>query len=128
VFTFSNHEEDTYPFVKPPSDIEVGLRSGAADDEYLTQLNAGMERAWSKAKPDLVVYVAGADTYAFDQLGGLSLTITGMKERDEMVFGKSRQTGIPVVSVLAGGYAADVADLITIHANTALVMQEMLGG
>jgi acetoin utilization deacetylase AcuC-like enzyme len=51
-----------------------------------------------------------------------------MKERDEMVFGKSRQTGIPVVSVLAGGYAADVADLITIHANTALVMQEMLGG
>ena len=71
----------------------------------------------SEFEPGLLVYVAGADPYRKDQLGGLSLSIEGLKTRDELVFQICRSRQIPVAAVLAGGYAIDVDDTVMIHYN-----------
>jgi acetoin utilization deacetylase AcuC-like enzyme len=127
VLTLSIHQENNYPFEKPPSDVDIGLADGTGDETYLDQLAHGLEFALNMWKPDLMFYVAGADTYRYDQLGGLGLTVDGMKRRDELVCGTALENEIPLATVLAGGYAADVQDLVTIHANTAMVMKDMLG-
>ena len=77
-------------------------------------------------QPELLMYVAGADPYLEDQLGGLSLTFEGLMERDRLVIWTALAQGIPVAIVLAGGYAQSVEDTITIHANTAAVAKDVL--
>ncbi len=77
-------------------------------------------------RPELVLYVAGADPYREDQLGGLSLTFEGLMERDRLVMRTALAQGIPVAIVLAGGYAQSVEDTLTIHANTAAVAKDAL--
>jgi acetoin utilization deacetylase AcuC-like enzyme len=77
-------------------------------------------------RPNLIVYVAGADPYVEDQLGGLALTIEGLKERDRIVFESALRYGAAVAVTLAGGYAYDVNDTVTIHANTAKAAREVL--
>ena len=96
------------------------------DAEYIQRLDHGFQASVSKFRPELLVYVAGADPYRGDLLGGLSLTFEGLIERDRLVIGGARQRGIPVAIVLAGGYAENVEDTITIHANTAEVAREIL--
>jgi acetoin utilization deacetylase AcuC-like enzyme len=75
--------------------------------------------------PDLLCYIAGADPYKEDQLGGLALTIDGLKERDRKVFQVARAKGIPVMVTYAGGYARRVEDTVTIHCNTVLAAKEI---
>ena len=76
-------------------------------------------------QPDLLCYLAGADPYKEDQLGGLSLTIEGLKKRDELVFRVARAKGIPVMVTFAGGYAQNVEDTVTIHSNTVIAAKEV---
>ena len=76
--------------------------------------------------PDLICYVAGADPYREDQLGGLALTIEGLKRRDDLVFRVARAKGIPVMVTYAGGYAQRVEDTVTIHCNTVVAAKEVL--
>ncbi|MFO0982689.1 MAG: histone deacetylase [Planctomycetota bacterium] len=104
VFTFSIHQEDLYPVPKEQSSLDVGLEGGAGDREYLGALETHLPRALAH-RPDLVVYVAGADPFEQDQLGDLKLTHRGFERRDEMVFAALRARGLPVAVVLAGGYA-----------------------
>lgn len=118
VFTFSIHQEYNYPAVKPPSSLDIGLEDGAGDDEYLGHLKRHIPSIIGRFKPDFMIYVAGADPYEHDQLGGLALTKDGLKERDKLIFGLARKNRIPIASVLAGGYAVDVKDTVEIHANT----------
>jgi acetoin utilization deacetylase AcuC-like enzyme len=115
VFTFSIHQENLYP-IKQKSDIDVGLPDFAGDDEYLPLLQRYVPEILDEHKPDLVFYVAGADPYRNDKLGTLQLTKSGLKKRDEIIFGESRKRKMAVVAVLAGGYAADTEDVIDIHA------------
>ncbi|HXY77913.1 MAG TPA: hypothetical protein VEH47_03820, partial [Candidatus Acidoferrales bacterium] len=61
-------------------------------------------------------------------LGGLSLTIEGLKERDVLVFQAAKTGGIPVMVTLAGGYALNVEDTITIHSNTVVAAKEVFAG
>ncbi len=117
VFTFSIHEEHLYP-VKQRSDLDVGLPSFAGDDVYLPPLRKYVPEILEKHRPEFVAYVAGADPYAGDQLGSLQLTVEGLIERDRIVLGGCREQGIPVVILLAGGYAARTEDTVTIHVNT----------
>jgi len=77
-------------------------------------------------QPQVLMYVAGADPYRQDQLGGLSLTIEGLKARDQMVIGAALRLGVPVVVTLAGGYAVNVEDTVRIHVNTALAARDEL--
>jgi acetoin utilization deacetylase AcuC-like enzyme len=126
VFTLSIHQFNNYPSEKPLSSLDIHLADGTADQEYLERLRNGMSAALALFRPDLIIYVAGADPYGEDQLGGLSLTFQGLKERDRLVIGTALRAGIPVACVLAGGYATNVEDTITIHANTAAVARDML--
>jgi acetoin utilization deacetylase AcuC-like enzyme len=113
VFTLSIHQYDNYPSEKPPSTIDIHLPDGIGDNEYLARLTAAVETALI-FQPDLIFYLAGADPYRDDQLGGLALTIDGLLRRDRLVLG----LGAPVAVTLAGGYARDVEDTVTIHRNT----------
>lgn len=76
----------------------------------------------------LICYIAGADPYKEDQLGGLNLTIEGLKKRDELVFRVARAKNIPVMVTYAGGYARDVEDTVIIHSNTVLAAKEVFSG
>ncbi len=118
VFTFSIHQEVLYPMTKPPSNIDIGLDVGASNKEYLMYLENNLPLIIKKFKPDFILYVAGADPYKEDQLGGLKLTLSGLKQRDEFVIGLAAGSKIPVCIVLAGGYAKKTTDTVKIHTNT----------
>lgn len=118
VYTFSIHQENNYPFFKPRSSMDIGLRDGAGDKEYLNAIYENVPKIVSDFKPGFLMYVAGADPYKDDQIGGLSLTKDGLKERDEHIFRLAVNYGIPIACVLAGGYAYDEKDTVDIHFNT----------
>lgn len=126
VFTLSIHQERNYPNPKPPSNIDLHLPDRTGDDEYLNILGEGMFRAFEEFQPDIIFYVGGADPYREDQLGGLSLTIDGLRERDRMVFQHARRQNVPVAITLAGGYARHVADTAKIHVNTIVAARDVL--
>src|SRR5262249_1550246 len=126
VFTLSIHQFNNYPSEKPLSSLDIHLADGTADAEYLLRLGNGYRAALSMFHPELLFYVAGADPYLGDQVGGLSLTFEGVMERDRMVLRTALGQHIPVAIVLAGGYAQSVEDTITIHANTADVARDVL--
>lgn len=118
VFTFSMHQERNYPPVKPPSDLDVPLDDGTGDDEYLDLLSEHLPRAVRDHDPDLALYLAGADPYRQDRLGGLSLTLRGLARRDQAVLSACRDAGVPVVVLPAGGYAVRTDDTVSIHVRT----------
>lgn len=126
VYTFSIHQEHNYP-IKEQSDLDIGLEDLADDAVYLEHINRVVPQILDDFKPEFVSYIAGADPYRGDQLGGLSLSIEGLKERDEVVIGECRKRNIPVVILLAGGYAIYTEDTITIHCNTCKVAISVLG-
>ncbi|MDP2957065.1 MAG: histone deacetylase [Longimicrobiales bacterium] len=125
VFTLSIHQMDIYPTEKPLSTVDVGLWAGDGDAKYLAELGAHIPRIYNEFRPDLVFYLAGADPYEKDQLGGLSLTKAGLKERDKVVIENARRLKIPVAVVLAGGYAAEIKDTVDIHLNTVRIAQRV---
>jgi acetoin utilization deacetylase AcuC-like enzyme len=118
VFTISIHQHNNYPAVKPLSSIDVDLPDGIGDDDYLSWLDNSLSSGLRQFQPDLLCYIAGADPYREDQLGGLALTIEGLKRRDELVFKVARTRNLPVMVTYAGGYARNVEDTVTIHCNT----------
>ena len=124
VYTLSIHQENNYPYPKPPSSLDINLRDGVGDEEYLKELAQGLDRALAEFSPDLIFYVAGADPYRNDQLGGLKLSLEGLEKRDRLVFEEARAKNIPVAVVLAGGYARSLDDTIQIHTNTVCVAKE----
>lgn len=127
VFTLSIHQEKNYPYPKPASKMDVNLEDGAGDDEYLAALEDGLDKSLAEFTPDLIFYLAGADPYREDQLGGLKLTLDGLQRRDRMVFEKARAKKIPVAVTLAGGYARRLEDTIQIHSSTIRLAKEFAG-
>ena len=118
VFTFSIHQENNYPFIKPKSDIDIGLRDRTKDREYLNYLEEHIPKIISSFKPELILYVAGADPYKDDQIGNLALSIEGLAKRDKFIFQIARNYHVPIATVLAGGYAFKKFDTVQIHYNT----------
>ena len=125
VFTISLHQANNYPVYKPPSSIDVDLPDGIGDRDYLAWLDNALSSGLRQFDPDLICYIAGADPYKEDQLGGLALTIDGLKKRDELVFKVARARGVPVMVSYAGGYARRVEDTVTIHCNTIIAAKEV---
>jgi acetoin utilization deacetylase AcuC-like enzyme len=125
VFTISLHQENNYPALKPPSSIDVDLPDGITDDDYLAWLDNALSSALRRFKPDLICYIAGADPYHGDQLGGLALTIPGLMKRDELVFQVAKTRAIPVMVTYAGGYARRLEDTVTIHSNTVIAAKQV---
>jgi acetoin utilization deacetylase AcuC-like enzyme len=127
VFTISLHQEHNYPAWKPPSSIDVDLPDGIGDDDYLAWLDNALSSGLRQFEPDLMCYIAGADPYKEDQLGGLNLTIEGLKKRDQLVFRVARARNIPVMVTFAGGYAQRVEDTVIIHCKTVMAAKEVFG-
>src|SRR5581483_208638 len=127
VFTISLHQQNNYPAWKPPSSIDVDLPDGIGDDDYLAWLDNALSSGLRQFEPELICYIAGADPYREDQLGGLALTIEGLKRRDELVFRVAKSRGIPVMVTFAGGYARRVDDTVTIHCNTIIAAKQIFG-
>ncbi|OLB87167.1 MAG: histone deacetylase [Acidobacteriales bacterium 13_2_20CM_2_55_5] len=101
--------------------------TGTADDDYLAWLDNALSSGLRQFEPELICYIAGADPYREDQLGGLALTIEGLKRRDELMFRVARTREIPVMVTFAGGYARRVEDTVTIHCNTVIAAKEVFG-
>jgi acetoin utilization deacetylase AcuC-like enzyme len=124
VFTLSIHQEHNYPHPKPRSTVDINLEDGTGDEEYLEVLERHLRQAFLDFAPQLLFYVAGADPYREDQLGGLALTMEGLRRRDALVFDYARRNQTPVAIALAGGYARRVADTVSIHASTILAARD----
>lgn len=115
IYTFSMHGARNYPAVKPRGDLDIDLPDGTADGEYLELLERNLAYAQARARPDAVIYLAGADPFEGDKLGYLKLSKDGLRRRDRMVFDHCRKHGLPVAVSMAGGYAPDVVDIVDIH-------------
>ena len=115
VFTFSIHGAKNFPFHKEESDLDAPLPDGADDTEFLTALERGLEKALEDANADLAIYLAGADPFEGDRLGRLSVTKSGLAERDRMVLESCGERGIPVAVTMAGGYSRNVEDTVDVH-------------
>ena len=126
VFTISLHQGNNYPQWKPPSSIDVNLPDGIGDDDYLAWLDNSLSSGLRQIEPELICYIAGADPYKEDQLGGLSLTIEGLKRRDNLLFQVAHSKNIPIMVTYAGGYARRVEDTVTIHCNTVIAARDVL--
>jgi len=120
VFTLSLHGAHNFPLRKHPGSLDVGLADGTGDDAYLAALGPALREGFGRGRPDLVLYIAGADPFAGDRLGRLAVTKAGLLTRDRMVFDACRRAGVPVAVVCGGGYAADLEDVVDIHAATML--------
>ncbi len=124
VFTFSIHQKNNYP-VKERSDLDIGLPDLADDEHYLKELKTVIPTKLDDFQPELVFYVAGADPYQDDLLGGLRLTKDGLRRRDELVIRYCADRQIPLVIVLAGGYARNLYDTVDIQATTCAIAIKM---
>ena len=125
-FTFSMHGGRNYPFHKVPGTLDIELADGTGDDEYLAQLARALPRVLNGGRPDLVVYLAGADPHERDRLGRLKMSFEGLERRDAMVMEACREVGIPVAITIAGGYGTDVRDTVGIHVATARIATQFV--
>src|SRR3954453_17380221 len=127
-FTLSLHGGANYPFHRATSDLDVDLRTGTGDDEYLQALADALDRAVPVAHADIVFFLAGADPWEGDRLGPLPLTKAGLRARDALVLDTAGRIGAPVCVVLAGGYAPHVADTVEINLATACAVAARRSG
>ncbi|MEQ6290843.1 histone deacetylase [Vogesella sp. GCM10023246] len=118
VFTLSLHGEKNFPFRRTPSTLDVGVADNTRDDAYLQLLDDALHTLAANFQPDLVFYLAGADPYAGDRLGRLSLSKAGLLARDRRVFDLCEQRQWPLALVMAGGYAVPISDTVDIHVQT----------
>src|SRR5436190_21101389 len=115
--TFSMHGANNYPLFKARSSLDVELRDGTGDVEYLEILNESLQSVFAH-EPEIVFYLAGADPFAGDKLGKLNLSIEGLRARDECVLRECYEREIPVATVISGGYGKQLSDTVEIHCNT----------
>ena len=125
VFTFSMHGAGNYPFQKEKSDLDIPLKKGTGDDEYLGILQEQLEYLINALDPDFIFYLSGVDILATDKLGTLSLSMEGCKKRDELVLQSCFQREIPVQVSMGGGYSANIDIIVNAHANTYRLAQEI---
>jgi acetoin utilization deacetylase AcuC-like enzyme len=128
VFTFSIHGANNFPFRKVEGDLDIPLPDGTSGDVYLEVLERGMDRALAGAGAELAIYLAGADPFEGDRYGKLALTSADLADRDRIVFLKCRGAGLPVATVMSGGYADNVSDIVDIHFATVRAAAYHAGG
>lgn len=124
VYTFSMHGAKNFPFHKVPGTRDVELADGTGDEEYLALLAEHLPQVLREARPDLVVYLSGADPHEGDRLGRLKLTFDGLQRRDMLVVSTCREVGLPVCATMSGGYGHDVRHTVAVHVNTVRILRE----
>lgn len=118
VYTFNMHGAKNFPFHKVQGSRDEELSDGMGDEEYLSRLADALPAVLRAARPDVVVYLAGADPHEGDRLGRLKLTFEGLAQRDEFVLRTCREIGLPVCITIAGGYGRDIGDTVRVHLQT----------
>lgn len=118
IFTFSIHGAKNFPFRKEKSDLDIELADQTQDGEYLEKLQGGLTEAFQRSRPELALYLAGADPFVGDRLGRLGLSKEGLAHRDRLVFSACLAAGVPIAVAMAGGYAPLVEDIVDIHFQT----------
>lgn len=126
VFTFSIHGAKNFPYHKEASNLDIALPDGTRDEAYLETLQDGVRHSLEAAQAELAIYLAGADPFAGDRLGRLSLSKAGLAQRDHLVFAACRNWGVPVAVTMAGGYSKDINDTADIHFQTVQKALEFL--
>ena len=127
VFTFSMHGEKNYPFRKPPSTLDIGLKDKTGDREYHRILGDALDDIFGRFSPDIVFYLGGIDPLETDHFGRLSLTLSGLREREEIVIRYVKQRAVPLVLLLSGGYAPSVRETAEAHAQMFEVARNLYG-
>ena len=118
IFTLSIHGENNFPFSKEISDLDIGLPDETGDEAYLAALHKGLEILDASFKPNLIIYLAGADPHEGDRLGKLSVSKDGMLQRDECVFQYGLDRQIPIAFSMAGGYGKEIQSTVDVHFQT----------
>ena len=118
IFTLSIHGENNFPFSKEISDLDIGLPDETGDEAYLAALHKGLEILDASFKPNLIIYLAGADPHEGDRLGKLSVSKDGMLQRDECVFQYAVDRQIPIAFSMAGGYGKEIQSTVDVHFQT----------
>lgn len=118
VFTLSLHGATNFPFRKEAGDLDVALPDGTADADYLAALDGALDAMLARFRPDLLIYLAGADAHEADRLGKLRLTTEGMRSRDQRVFDLAADRALPIAVAMAGGYGRDIVTTVDVHFNT----------
>lgn len=106
----------------------VPVPAGAGGGEYLALLEWHLDAAIDRARPDLLLFQAGADPYKDDPYSPLNLDHADLAARDRYVFERCRSRGLPVVWVLAGGYTKDIDKVVKVHLNTFLAAEDVFTG
>ena len=114
VFTFSAHAASNFPLRKARSDCDLPLPDGLEDGPYLEAVGGLLPDLLSQAHPDLVFYNAGVDPHRQDRLGRLCLSNEGLLLRERMVLETCLRQGVPVATVIGGGYDT-LAPLVERH-------------
>jgi len=127
VFTFSMQGTANYPLHKESSDLDIGLKTGIKDEEYLQILKTTLLKLIESEKPDFVFYQCGVDILESDKLGHLSVSMGGCKRRDEIVLETCFENQIPVTASMGGGYSEKISDIVEAHANTYRVARHIWG-
>lgn len=115
-FTCSVHCDKNFPARKARSDFDIEVPKGTGDREYLEIVEKSLQQAIQRCTPDLVLYDAGVDIYKGDPLGLLNISLDGLAERDRLVLETCRNRGLPVATVIGGGYDNDRHALARRHA------------
>jgi len=115
-FTCSLHCEKNFPVRKANSDLDVNLPTAMGDMDYLVAVEKALHDAIEAARPDIVLYDAGVDVYRGDPLGLLNISLNGIRERERLVLSTCRDRGLPVATVIGGGYDDDRYALAQRHA------------
>lgn len=121
VYVFNIHQADNYP-VKEQGHFDIAMPSGTGGELYLEKLQQGLKKIRHGFNADMMVYLAGADPYDGDMLGGFELTKQDLTRRDQMISAFAAENKLPVAVTLAGGYAHNVEDIVDIHLGTAKEM------
>mgnify|MGYP000126439923 CR=1 FL=1 len=116
VFTCSIHCEKNFPFRKHDSDLDIGLENHLEDDAYLNIVQETLTGLIEDLNPDLVLYDAGVDVWEQDTLGKLNISWQGLEKRDALVLKTCQNKGVPVATVIGGGYDKDHLRLAKRHA------------
>lgn len=127
VFTFSMHGAANYPLKKEKSDLDIPLKLGMEDREYITLLLEHMPKLIDIVKPDFIFYISGVDVLKTDKWGRLGLSIEGAKQRDEIVLQTCSRHQIPVMVAMGGGYSPDISDIVNAHCNTFRLSADIFG-
>lgn len=118
IYTFSMHGAGNFPFRKIASDWDIEFPDHTGDGPYLAALSAALPALFAQARPDLVLYLAGADPLAADRLGKLSLSAAGLAQRDRLVLDACAQHAMPVALCMGGGYAQPISASVAVQAET----------